>query len=138
MARISLAVAALLALSIVPGTAPVAGHTLNGVTQVSRSRLPVGPIEPGRRVIVFGSVKGTDPSCWAGQPVELVRVDPDGAHVVVARDSVEGTGRYWFIRRPRKPLQLYVRYPGIEAITAEHSHVCTAGASKPVNLRVKK
>jgi hypothetical protein len=120
---------------MLPG--PSSAHTVSVGTTISKSKLPRGPISPGRRLIIFGRVGSVDEACKAFVSVELMRRVP-GPDRVLQSDTTDAEGEYFFLRRPRTDQRVYVRFAGFQQVVAGHDHTCGGSASRQFRLRVQR
>jgi len=115
---------------------PASPHDVALTPNVSRTKVPKGGLERGDLVVVVGRVKTTDPTCFAGVTVELVRTIQNVGQRVLETTATNGQGKYWIKRRVRKDQRWHVRFPGFQSIVTGHSHTCAAAASKGIRIRI--
>jgi hypothetical protein len=115
---------------------PASAHDVALTPNISRTKVPRGGLERGNLVVVIGRVKTSDPTCFAGVTVELVRVIKNVGERVLQVKPTNAEGEYWFKRRVRKNQRWFVRFPGFQSIVTGHSHTCGAAVSKGVRIRV--
>ena len=115
----------------------VGAHDVALTPNVSRTKVPKGGLERGDLVVVIGRVKTSDPTCFAGVTVELVRTIQNAGERVLQVKPTNAEGEYWFKRRVRKDQRWFVRFPGFQSIVAGHSHTCGADVSKGIRIRVR-
>ena len=134
MAR-RVAVAAVAASFLLVGF-PAGAHDVALTPSVSRTKVPKGALEKGDLVVVIGKVGTTDPTCYDGVTVELVRTIQNVGERVLGTTTTNTQGKYWFKRRVKKNQRWFVRFPGFQFVVAGHSHTCGLAVSKGVRIRI--
>jgi hypothetical protein len=130
-------VALTVAASLLIGSpAEVGANDVSLTPSVSRTKVPKGALDRGNLVVVVGKVSTTDPTCFAGVTVELVRTIKNVGERVLLSTTTGGNGKYWFKRRVRKDQRWFVRFPGFQSIVAGHSHTCGLAVSKGIRIRI--
>lgn len=116
---------------------PASAHDVALTPSVSRTKVPKGALDRGDLVVVIGRVRTSDPTCFAGVTVELVRVIKNVGERVLQVKTTSAEGEYWFKRRVGKDQRWYVRFPGFQTVVTGHSHTCGADASRLVKIRIR-
>jgi hypothetical protein len=109
-------------------------HSFTASTAVTSSAVPLGPVVPGTRVVVFGEVNSSRSLCVADRLVRLKRVRTPGPDPILAKTYTNRQGRYFFLRTVYRTQALYVSVRRLVRTPAGHSHVCAG--SRSVNVRV--
>jgi hypothetical protein len=115
---------------------PAGAHDVALTPSVSRTKVPKGALEKGDLVVLIGKVSTTDPTCYAGVTVELVRTIQNVGERVLGTTTTNSQGKYWFKRRVKKDQRWFVRFPGFQTVVAGHSHTCGLAVSKGVRIRI--
>jgi len=115
----------------------VSAHDVSLTPGVSRTKVPKGALERGDLVAVIGRVKASDPTCFAGVQVELVRVVQNASDRVLQTTTTNGQGKYAFLQHVRKNQRWLVRFSGFLSIVTGHSHTCGKNSSKGIGIRIQ-
>lgn len=119
-----------------PGS--VSAHDVSLTPNVSRTKVPKGELQRGDLVVVLGRVRTSEPTCYAGVTVELVRTIQNVGQRVLKSTTTSSNGEYWFKRRVRKNQRWFVRFPGFQSIVEGHSHTCGGAVSKGIRVRIAR
>src|SRR5919109_4574459 len=118
--------------------AQVNAHDVSLTPNVSRTKVPKGALARRDLVVVIGKVSTSDPTCFAGVTVELVRVVQYVGERILGTTTTSAEGNYWFKRRVRKNQRWYVRFPGFQSVVTGHNHRCDRADSKGIRIRIAR
>jgi hypothetical protein len=123
----------LLLLALVPATSQA--HVASIGTSLGLGKVPSGPSEPGKKVIIFGRLKAAEQDCKQAQTVRLYRRRP-GPDKQIGTDVTDAEGEYRFVKRPGTDRRVYTRFFGAVESSYGHSHTCLASRSRNLFINV--
>jgi hypothetical protein len=127
---------AVVALIAGAGAGAASAHVIDARTNVTIARVPGGKIDPGRRVVVYGSLRSAAATCRGRKFIEL-RERRRGVDPVLARDRTDADGEYRFVLRPRRDLVVYARFAGSLVSSYGHRHRCRSDNSRAIRIALR-